>query len=561
MATLQKSDIPLFRFNEDRPQIIDEVTRRAYNTFVSESQGNNEGSVGYVLNEAAYMEIERLENDQTAESEVRGREWWIQTAKRLNRLSETEKCELLKKLTETYVKDITGYFRPWTYEFSTRAVSFGLGMLFKAQDIRSVPEHLTDGLFGLRELRDLSDRVVLDGPLDKLRSLAQKGTLIVVPTHSSNLDSVMMGWSLYDAGLPPVTYGAGKNLFTNPVMSFFMNRLGAYKVDRRLKHDLYKTILKIFSEVVIERGYHSLFFPGGGRSRSNRVEDDLKLGLLGTSLTAYINNLQNTGQEHPIFVCPVTINYNLVLEAESLIKDHLRKEGGKRYFLEDDEFLRWRSIYRFITNTMTMSSTTVIRFGEPMDVFGNRVDKAGISYDQSGRRVDRVDYVRRALTGEICHDRQRDREYTRQTGRAIADSYHRNTVVMPTTIVAYVLFELLRYQFPDWDLYKLFRLANDHLIRWYRVRELMGKVLKRLETMEEDGTLRLSKFVRNRSYEDVLEEGLDYLQMYHVPEVIETLMNGAVLHKLDLLYYYSNRLRPYEIDVEPMIESIEGKDQ
>ena len=68
-------------------------------------------------------------------------------------------------------------------------------------------------------------------------------------------------------GLPPTTYGAGKNLFSNPFISFFMRNLGAYRVDRRLRFELYKDVLKEYSTVLLEHGYHSLFFPGGTRCR------------------------------------------------------------------------------------------------------------------------------------------------------------------------------------------------------------------------------------------------------------------------------------------------------
>src|SRR5438309_484372 len=70
--------------------------------------------------------------------------------------------------------------------------------------------------------------------------LARTGTLVLVPTHLSNLDSIAIGFALERVALPPVNYGAGKNLFGNPLLAFFMRNLGAYRVDRRVKHDLYK---------------------------------------------------------------------------------------------------------------------------------------------------------------------------------------------------------------------------------------------------------------------------------------------------------------------------------
>ena len=128
--------------------------------------------------------------------------------------------------------------------------------------------------------------------LDLVRACAERGTIVVTPTHSSNMDSPAMGFGMLRAGLPPVTYGAGKNLFSNPFISFFMRNLGAYRVDRRLKFELYKDVLKEYSTVLLEHGYHSLFFPGGTRCRSNIIEKHLKLGLLGTTVTAYKNSVR-----------------------------------------------------------------------------------------------------------------------------------------------------------------------------------------------------------------------------------------------------------------------------
>src|SRR5207237_3189672 len=127
------------------------------------------------------------------------------------------------------------------------------------------------------------------GQVADLARLARTGTLILTPTHLSNLDSIAIGFALERTGLPPCTYGAGKNLFTNPLLAFFMRNLGAYRVDRRIKHDLYKDTLKAYSSVLLEHGYHSLFFPGGTRSRSGGLESRLKLGLLGTGLEATVN--------------------------------------------------------------------------------------------------------------------------------------------------------------------------------------------------------------------------------------------------------------------------------
>src|SRR6202022_4555136 len=121
--------------------------------------------------------------------------------------------------------------------------------------------------------------------------------------------------------LPPFAYGAGLNLFSNPVLSFFMSRLGSYTVDRQKTNSIYKQTLKNYSTRILREGIHSIFFPGGGRSRSGAIESKVKLGLLGTGLEAQIENLKSGKPNPKIFVVPMDMSYHFVLEAGSLIED------------------------------------------------------------------------------------------------------------------------------------------------------------------------------------------------------------------------------------------------
>lgn len=506
-----------------------------------------------MLNDAAYREATRLATETGPEEEVRPRSWWVRLSKQLAEMSEQDKREVLRELVDTYAEDIAGHFNPAVYRLATQALPLGLGFFFKAHDLTDLPGMLPHVLEGLQQLRDLSERVVVEGHTDTLRELSKKGTLLFVPTHTSNMDSILVGYSLFQSRLPPVTYGAGKNLFTNPLTSFFMNNLGAYKVDRRLGHQLYKHVLKTYSQVLLERGFHSLFFPGGTRCRSNVVEQRLKLGLLGTAVTAYTRNLIKRRQEERIYVCPLTINYNLVLEAESLIRDHLRREGGSRYLLEDDPFDQLPTVARFALKTMSMNSTTILRFGEPMDPFGNRVERDGESYDGRGRRVDPVSYVRSARTGEVCFDRPRDRQYTIHAGDQIARAFKRNTVIMPTQLTSYVLFELVRRRFPSWDVYRLLRLGGEEVISREDLRAGVAALLEQLQGMAEAGQLRLSPFLLEARPSQIAEEGISYLRMYHIPPVIDFHPEGIQLDRLDLLFFYSNRLRECGVDDEVWI--------
>ena len=138
----------------------------------------------------------------------------------------------------------------------------------------------------------------------------------MVPTHFSNLDSILIGWIIHSLGLPAFIYGAGLNLFNIKIFAYFMNSLGAYKVDRRKKNVPYLETLKFYSMLAVQKGAHSIFFPGGTRSRSGMMEKHLKLGLLSSTIEAQRNLYLETppGEEvRKIFIVPVTLNYHFVL--------------------------------------------------------------------------------------------------------------------------------------------------------------------------------------------------------------------------------------------------------
>jgi glycerol-3-phosphate O-acyltransferase len=394
--------------------------------------------------------------------------------------------------------------------------------------------------------RKLRDRIRIEGDLDTLRSLADKGTFIVAPTHLSNMDSVVVGWALAEVGLPPVTYGAGKNLFTNAMLSYFMHNLGAYKVDRRISHNLYKECLKTYSEELLVRGFHSLFFPGGTRSRSGQVEDHLKLGLLGTGLTAYLRKLK-AGQRDKLFLVPMTLNFNLVLEAEGLIHDYMRAVGREYYLLPDDPFDSPMEVLRFGLKLAEMETSMVIRFGEPLDILGNRVDAEGRSYDKQGREVDLASYMEVA-PGVIAPDPSRDREYTREAGEALAASFVRNTVVMPTQFVSKVLFSAVQRRFPSLELAQVMRFGKGTVVPWEEVNAEAGRLRDRLRELASQQQVRLFDGLERASVPELIDEGLRSLGAYHSQSAAEATGQGVVAQDMNLLFYYSNRLACLEVE-------------
>jgi glycerol-3-phosphate O-acyltransferase len=481
---------------------------------------------------------------------------WKGLARSLGRMSEADLRRELEGLVRHYAGDVAGNFDPRVYKFATRALP---GLLGGVLSPRATMKNLPRILAAMRPggsgaaLATLDERVLVDGPIETIRSLAQLGTIVFVPTHLSNLDSVVFGFALERAELPPATYGAGKNLFTNPVLSFFMQNLGAYRVDRRLKHGLYKDVLKAYSCVLIERGYHSLFFPGGTRSRSGGVERRLKLGLAGTGIEAFARTTV-AGRPQKVFFVPATINYLLTLEAETLIDDFLQEEGKARYIIEDDESTRIGRVTAFMQKLLGLDAGCVIRFSGPMDCFGNSVDAQGTSYDARGRRVDPTSYVLGGLDLP-AHDPAREAQYTRELGDLITDAFRRDTVAMSTHLVAVAAFARLNASAARGgreakDVFAMLREADDVVVSREDLSRDVDMLLSRATDLERKGEIVLARNVRDKRGGQIITDALRAFAGYHKRPVIEPRGGELVLADPRLLFYYQNRLAVHGLGID-----------
>lgn len=517
-------DPAIFWFNSERQDIVREVVDRVVHDHDDELR-----RLELTLNEVALQETRRLSQQRDAEADAHLGEW-RSLIRRIARMSEDEKRRVLRSITERYARDVAGNFDPRVYQFARRVVPNLLTGVMRPS--RLVPSLLRpDGM--------VHQLLSVEGEVDLLRHLHPHGTLIYVPTHSSNLDSLALAQALEMCDLPPVIYGAGKNLFTNPIISFFMHNLGAYRIDRRIKSALYKEVLKAYSCVMIERGYHSLFFPGGTRSRSGMIERRLKLGLAGTALEAFARN-QTRGIRRPTWFVPTTINYALVLEAETLVEDWLMEEGKARYIIEDDEFSRIDRWVAFFRRIVGLSAACVIRFGRPVDPYGNEVDDEGRSLSPRGRPIDPGSYVLRG--GQPTVDPHRDAAYTRELGEVLVDRYQREAVIMSVNVVAHVLFRRLVRSTPGLDLFARLRMRGEISMAREEVLREVGALRDRLLALESKHGVHVSPFMHTASAEQILDRALDLWNGYHSRVAARDLGTAITAEDPTLLLYYQNRM-------------------
>jgi glycerol-3-phosphate O-acyltransferase len=141
-----------------------------------------------ILAEAIYQESRRLHDEGTSARAEGDRAFWRDIKHQLGRASERTQRELLGSAVRHYAQEIVGNFDPRVYSVVSKAGPPALGVLLNAVS----PKRLLAGFGGLPRL---DDAVVLQGELDHIRRLHERGRVILVPTHVSNLDSIVIGFA------------------------------------------------------------------------------------------------------------------------------------------------------------------------------------------------------------------------------------------------------------------------------------------------------------------------------------------------------------------------------
>ena len=540
-------DWPVYQLSKNRKEFIDEVAQKSFNR-AKELRPTTKQLIDE-LEVTVYREQQRMKRNRWRVDPQDEPRFWAKIKEELASVNgkpqeeaQAKADELLLRIISRYANEIAGNFKPTSYKFAREAVKFWFARLLNGARIKKF-----GGFF--RNRYTLRDKIHVVGKVKQLRNLARKGTVIMVPTHFSNLDSILIGWVIHALGLPAFIYGAGLNLFNIKIFAYFMNSLGAYKVDRRKKNLPYLETLKLYSTLAIEKGAHSLFFPGGTRSRSGVIEKQLKLGLLSSTIEAQRNLYMNTpeGEEvRKIYLVPVTLNYHFVLEAPDLINDYLAVKGQERYLPEQDSYGSWRLI-KFLFKFFTKGSNISVSIGKGLDVMGNYVDDEGNSLDHEGRVIETRDYFK--SNGVLTIDPQREDEYTRMLSQKIIKEYHRINRVFGSHLVAFVAFEMWQKKHPQLDLFGLLRLPEEDLsLPYEEFRQTCKRVRKQIYKLKEEDKVNCATHFKEK-IDIVIRQGLENVGIFHLKRPLLFNKNGDIITQdLNILYYYHNRLVGYDLE-------------
>jgi len=536
------NDWPIFKLSEDRRQFTEELeqfTLERIETFHKENLTD-------LLAETIYQERIRIKEEPWKVDPPNERQFWSRIKKRLVKysvdkdesISSQNNSYLLKQIIHRYSLEIVGTFKIRTFLFARRFLTWFFNQLLQASFWKI---RLTGGK------KRLVQKLIVKGDIEQIRDLAKKGTLIIVPTHFSNLDSILIGYTLDTIiGLPAFSYGAGLNLYNTGYTAYFMNRLGAYRVDRRKKNKIYLETLKSMSNLSMQRGTNSIFFPGGTRSRSGAIENKLKMGLLGTVVEAQRAMIQRDDKTK-IYIVPLILSYHFVLDGQSLIDQHLKQQGKSRYFKEGKDYSGISGVIRFVWKILSEGNEITLSFGKAMDVIGNPIDNQGNSKDKHGNPIELSDYFK--SEGIINTDLQREAEYTSLLAESIINRFHSDNIVLSSHLIAFAAFEILCNENPKLDLFGILRLpTDDYIFEHDFLYATVSQLKQTLIDFADKGKLILSPEI-NAEIDDLIQDGIKHLGTFHIKKPLKKNKLGEIISEnFYLLYFYHNRLTGYGLE-------------
>ena len=219
------------------------------------------------------------------------------------------------------------------------------------------------GLRLSRALLNLFYKVTVDfEDRSSMQRLPKDAVLVYLMNHRSNADYVLVGFAL--SGQVAISYAVGEWARAFPLEHVF-KAFGAYFVRRRYRERLYHTVLERYVQLITRRGVTQGIFLEGGLTRDGKLRSP-KIGLL----DYVIGIAREPTYRSRLFVVPVAVNYDRVLEDRSLLLELAKTEGRARprrvaQMAEVLRFVLW-NLTRLATRQWKRYGRAAVLVGKPV---------------------------------------------------------------------------------------------------------------------------------------------------------------------------------------------------
>ena len=195
-----------------------------------------------------------------------------------------------------------------------------------------------------------------------LQRLPRNAVLVYLMNHRSNADYVLVGYAL--SGQVAISYAVGEWARAFP-LEYMFKAFGAYFVRRRYRERLYHAVLERYVQLITSQGVTQGIFLEGGLTRDGKLREP-KIGLLD-----YVLGIAREPEyRERLYIIPVAVNYDRVLEDRSLLMELARSEGARRpsrlsQALDVARFVFW-NMGRLLTRRWKRYGRAAVLVGKPV---------------------------------------------------------------------------------------------------------------------------------------------------------------------------------------------------
>ena len=195
-------------------------------------------------------------------------------------------------------------------------------------------------------------------------TLPKDAIVVYLMNHRSNADYVLVGYVL--SGQVAISYAVGEWARTFP-LEYIFKSFGAYFIRRKYREKLYHTVLERYVQLITRNGVTQGIFLEGGLSR------DGKLGKAKIGLLDYVLGVaRDPEMRKRLYIVPVAINYDRVLEDRSLLRELDAREGRTRpprraQLMEVLRYVWWNTA-RLVARKWKRYGRAAVVIGEPFAV-------------------------------------------------------------------------------------------------------------------------------------------------------------------------------------------------
>eukprot|EP00211_Chloroparvula_japonica_P000283 CAMPEP_0119132420 /NCGR_PEP_ID=MMETSP1310-20130426/11825_1 /TAXON_ID=464262 /ORGANISM="Genus nov. species nov., Strain RCC2339" /LENGTH=1239 /DNA_ID=CAMNT_0007123053 /DNA_START=32 /DNA_END=3751 /DNA_ORIENTATION=+ len=281
-----------------------------------------------------------------------------------------------------------------------------------------MPIMRTEAYFWRKIYRNFYNQILVDETgLQNIRDVAKKHPIVVIPTHRSYVDFLLVSYLFFHYGVSLPHIAAGEDFLNLKFINYLFRNSGAFFMRRNFGGDpLYRSIFTEYVQCVLNNGFPLEFFIEGTRSRTGMTLPP-KFGVLSIIFDTFFDKDVHEKMKD-IFIIPISLSYEKYVEGSAHVREIL---GEKKKSMSTVKLIREIpnrllhtnfgrigvqfgqpiSLRNYIECISSMRDQLVEQIPHPVPMSDVDMDLVPSKEAAAGRRQRRIDIARRGAGKQV----------------------------------------------------------------------------------------------------------------------------------------------------------------